>query len=203
MELHWSESVKRLRGSERVPLAANGRDILHDLQDRYRIQLPEDFAAYVVGASPREDWMDGFGMIWWGAERIKSVRDECGDESPGGQPNAEIEDEADQYLVFADFLMWCYAYAICCSAGPKPRKNSAHWGATRRIRSQQFFELRESCGSGFASHSLSGWRRFKGVINRMSAMGGKRTLEEKRVPTPRKSLRCGNLPRDLEQRLRE
>ena len=118
MELHWSESVKRLRGSERVPLAANGQDILHNLQERYRIRLPKDFAAYVAGASPREDWMDGFGMIWWGAESIKSLRDECGDESPGGQPNAEIEDEADQYLVFADFLMWSYAYAICCSAGP-------------------------------------------------------------------------------------
>jgi hypothetical protein len=118
MEPLWSDAVKRLRGSERVPLAANGRDVLRALQDRYRIQLPDDFAAYVASASPREDWMDDFGMIWWGAERIKSLRDECGDESPGGQPNAKIGDEADQYLVFADFLIWCYAYAICCSDGP-------------------------------------------------------------------------------------
>ena len=84
--------------------------------------LPEEFAAYVASAAPREDWTDEFGMIWWSAERIKSLRDECGDGSPGGHPNAEIEDEADQYLVFADFLMWCYAYAICCSAGPNRGK---------------------------------------------------------------------------------
>lgn len=111
MELAWSESVGRLRGSERVPLATNGPAVLLDLQDRYGIELPEDFASYLAGASPREDWMDDFGTIWWSADRIKSLRDECGND-PGGQPNADIEAEADEYVVFADFLDWCYAYAI-------------------------------------------------------------------------------------------
>lgn len=118
MELPWPESVRRLRGLEPVPLAANGQDVVEKLEGRYQVHLPEDFAAYVVTASPHEDWMDDFGMIWWGAERIKSLRDECPAGSPGGQPRAEIEDEAGQYLVFADFLIWCYAYAICCSNGP-------------------------------------------------------------------------------------
>ena len=70
--------------------------------------------------------MDDAGIIWWAAERIKSLREECGDSAPDGQRNKAIEDEADKYIVFADYLMGCYAYAICCSDGP-------NWGKVALI----------------------------------------------------------------------
>lgn len=65
--------------------------------------------------------MDNIGTQWWSIDEIKSYRDECPDGSPG-QSNIEIEQERDSYLVFADYLIWCYAWAVCCSEGPNRGK---------------------------------------------------------------------------------
>jgi hypothetical protein len=92
------------------------------LRDRYRLDLPTEFETYLVEESPQTDSMDDGGIIWWAPERIKSLPDECGPTPPDGQRNPDIEREEHQYLVFADYLDWCYAYAICCSEGPNRGK---------------------------------------------------------------------------------
>lgn len=116
------EALQRLWRDEKPSLSTGGSAAVEDLQSRYGLILPEAFAAYLRSASPDRDWMHGGGIIWWPPERIKSLRDECGSETPNEQLNAEIEVEADTYLIFADYLDWCYAYAICCSVGPNRGK---------------------------------------------------------------------------------
>ncbi len=118
MESKLRDALKRLWASGQPPLSPEGGARALDLEKHYGVQLPGDFAAYLREASPQEDWMDNRGIIWWRPECIKSVPDECGTPTPREQLNPEIESEAHQYLVFADYLCWCYAYAICCSDGP-------------------------------------------------------------------------------------
>jgi hypothetical protein len=87
------------------------------LERRYSLRLPEDFRSYLLNAAPSTTFMDDIGTQWWALDEIKSISDECPDWPPG-QVIAEIEQEKDAYLVFADYLIWCYAWAICCSDGP-------------------------------------------------------------------------------------
>src|SRR3954469_25198206 len=98
-------------------MADQRRTAARNLQERYGLSLPGEFETYLTEGSPQTDSMDDGGIIWWAAERIKSLRDECGPTTPDAQRNPDIESEAHQYLVFADYLDWCYAYAICCSEG--------------------------------------------------------------------------------------
>jgi len=115
MEANLREALNRLWSEECPTLSPDGSNVGLDLRQRYEIDLPEDFETYICNALPSEDWMDAHGIIWWSATRLRRLSDECGCSKHG---NTEIADEADRYLVFADFLDWCYAYAICCSAGP-------------------------------------------------------------------------------------
>jgi hypothetical protein len=94
-----------------------GAEVASELERRYGLRLPDDFKAYLGGSAPAADWMNHDGIIWWAPERIRSLADECPGETPAEQANPEIEAEARSYMVFADFLDWCYAYAICCSDG--------------------------------------------------------------------------------------
>jgi len=65
--------------------------------------------------------MDDIGTQWWSLAEIKAIPDECPD-GPPGQINDEIEREKQKYLIFSDYLIWCYAWAICCSDGPNRGK---------------------------------------------------------------------------------
>ncbi len=85
-----------------------------EIERRYSLVLPEDFREYLLHASPREFHWDFQGTQWWPAGEIKNLVDECPDWPPG---HPEVDEERDKYLVFADYLVWCYAWAICCSEG--------------------------------------------------------------------------------------
>lgn len=106
------------RAVDGPPVSPTGRAVAEALEQRYGIRLPTDFRAYLNDHAPTTDWWDITLLVWWAPERIKSLRDECKGETPAEQLNPVIEDEAGHYLVFADYLDWCYAYAICCSEGP-------------------------------------------------------------------------------------
>src|SRR6478752_4078984 len=93
-----------------------------DIERRYGIRLPEDFKTYLDTRAPSEDFWDDANFVWWSAARVKSLTEECGRDTPDEQRNNEIEEEATRYLVFADYLDWCYAYALCCSEGPNRGK---------------------------------------------------------------------------------
>ena len=118
MDSDLRRELHLLWGKERPLRLEDGSKAIQDLQSRYGLVLPEVFADYLRTAAPSTDWMDAGGIIWWAVPRIRSLRDECGNGTPAEQLNREIEEEASSYLVFADYLDWCYAYAICCSDGP-------------------------------------------------------------------------------------
>lgn len=100
-------------------MSGAGAAFVRTLEARYGISLPADFAAYLTTRVPQAEYMDDAGFAWWAPDRIKSFAEEMAEIGMDeGCSNAAIQSEADRTLVFADFLVWCYAYAICCSDGP-------------------------------------------------------------------------------------
>ncbi|MDZ7283651.1 hypothetical protein N4G62_16610 [Sphingomonas sanguinis] len=108
---HWRE-VERPHYTP-----AHDAPAIDALERHYAIHIPAEFRAYLAHAAPRETFMDDYGTQWWSLDSIRSLADECPDGSPGpGLP--AITAQEDRYLVFADYLMWCCAWAICCADGP-------------------------------------------------------------------------------------
>lgn len=112
MDAHAALAAK---WTDAPPLGVPERKIA-ELEASYGISMPTDFRLYLLQAVPSSDYMDDFGFIWWAADRLKNIPDECGTEAAPIGCQA-IEADAEHYLIFADFLDWCYAYAICCSQG--------------------------------------------------------------------------------------
>jgi hypothetical protein len=84
------------------------------LERRYSVALPEDFRAYLRHApSQGNETLDYAGIDWWDIGRIKNIPDEYS----GGIQHRIIAREAPQYLFFADFAIWCFAWAINCGEG--------------------------------------------------------------------------------------
>jgi hypothetical protein len=85
---------------------------LNELERRYAVRLPDDFRSYLKAAMPAGNEWDSEGTRWWPLRDIKSIRDECSSES-GYEAAADDE----QQLIFADYLIWCHAWAVDCSNG--------------------------------------------------------------------------------------
>lgn len=115
LSTHWASSDPDI-----YTRCASSTDV-EALEKRYSLQLPEDFRAYLIHAAPSTTFMDDIGTQWWALSEIKSISDEC-QNGPPGQINPEIEQEKGAYLIFSDYLLWCYAWAICCSNGPNRGK---------------------------------------------------------------------------------
>ncbi len=88
-----------------------------ELERRCRVKLPPDFRAYLFHAAPVEMLYDEHLTGWWPIARVRTVAQECEGwtEDEVGWPPAR---EADAWLVFADGMIWSWAWAICCSDGP-------------------------------------------------------------------------------------
>jgi hypothetical protein len=83
------------------------------LERRYSVRLPDDFKAYLLAQAPAQESWDDWAFGWWPVHRIRNIPDEY--EHP--VDNAAIAAEAPDYLFFADYMIWCWAWAICCSEG--------------------------------------------------------------------------------------
>jgi hypothetical protein len=84
------------------------------LEARYGIQLPGEFRAYLLQMCPEDNQLDGHCTQWWSVDRIKNIPDEYQHKIE----NEEIAKEAWGYLFFADYMVWCWVWAICCAQGP-------------------------------------------------------------------------------------
>ena len=105
------------QGGLRAP-AAVAREAVESFESRYAIRIPEDFRLYLLEVAPAEDLWDDAHTIWWPPSRVRNIPDEY--EHP--IENAAIAAEADAYLFFADYMIWCWAWAVCCSDGPNRGK---------------------------------------------------------------------------------
>lgn len=109
---HWtSESPPYER------TVVHGEVEIQRLETRFGITLPGAFRTYLLTACSTFDdggCLDHSGNAWWGLDRIDTVR--------GGYKHdlntAVLSDEAATSLIFADHMIWCMAWAICCGQGP-------------------------------------------------------------------------------------
>lgn len=97
-------------GGEYAQMHGTSPDAVASLECKYELILPADFRDYLLFAAPRTDeGMDGEYFEWWPVSRIKNIPDEY------EHPVSEwLQPDAAGYLFFADLLIWCWAWAICC-----------------------------------------------------------------------------------------
>lgn len=98
-----------------IAFGPSSEDSVAALEKRYGIAFPEDFRAYLLEVSLEDDQLDEHCTEWWSLQRIKNIPDEY--EYPIENP--EITQDSQFYIFFADYMFWCWAWAICC----KPGKN--------------------------------------------------------------------------------
>lgn len=107
------------------------------LERRYGVRLPDDFKAYLLAQAPAEESCDDWDYIWWPVHRIRNIPDEY--EHP--VDNAAVAAEAPTYLFFADYMIWCWAWAICCSDSINRGKVAVIGGAPDRFVAASFSDF--------------------------------------------------------------
>lgn len=84
--------------------------VVAGLEEKYSVSLPYDFREYLLQSCPVNDNWDQEGTCWWWLDRIKSIPEEYEHKIV----NEAVASEAAKYLVFADYMTWCWAWAIAC-----------------------------------------------------------------------------------------
>jgi hypothetical protein len=108
------------------------------LEQRYGVTLPEEFRHFLLGGAPAEDnHMDEMNGTWWPVDCIRNVPDEY--ETP--LQDSRIEANAGKYLIFADYMIWCWAWAICCSDDEDRGRIAVIGGSPDRIIADSFGEF--------------------------------------------------------------
>lgn len=89
------------------------------VERRYGVRLPTDLRSHLLRLGPRESavWDDEL-ILWWPASRLRNMPDEY----PQGSENPVVAREANRYIFFADYSIWCWAWAICCGDGAQRGK---------------------------------------------------------------------------------
>lgn len=101
---HWAETAAEMT------TIRQDEEALAQLEAQYGITLPEEFRDYLSCTCPKDDFCMDWATAWWPLERIKSVSAEY----EGPLKNPIVAANAGSYLFFADFAIWCYAWAINC-----------------------------------------------------------------------------------------
>ena len=83
------------------------------LEIRYDVVLPEPFRDYLANACPADECFDWELTAWWHLARIKSVADDY--EHP---LSIAIQPYRDKLILFADYMIWAWAWAVNCALGP-------------------------------------------------------------------------------------
>ena len=101
------------------------------------LALPDDFRLYLLHASPIDQAWDDEMVIWWPIERLKNIPDEY--EQAVKDPR--VASNAEDWLFFADFSLWCWAWAICCGEGEDRGRIALVGGSPDRIVAGSFAEF--------------------------------------------------------------
>ena len=93
-----------------VDTVALSEQQLEGLERKYRVRLPDDFRDYLRYSCPgNENWDDNL-ICWWPLDRIKNIVDEFQHKIT----DETIARDAVMYIFFADYCIWCWAWAIAC-----------------------------------------------------------------------------------------
>lgn len=101
------------------------------------LTLPDDFRDYLLQASPTEQAWDDEMVIWWPIERLRSIPDEY----EHAVTDPRIAANASDWLFFADFCLWCFAWAINCGEGEDRGRIALIGGAPDRIVADDLSEF--------------------------------------------------------------
>jgi hypothetical protein len=87
------------------------RDVA-ELERKYGVCLPYDFREYLLRSCPMNEYdnVDQRATYWWSLGRIKSITEEYDHKVV----NELVARHASKYLFFADYMIWCWAWAIAC-----------------------------------------------------------------------------------------
>jgi hypothetical protein len=85
---------------------------LDRFEERYALTLPSAFRDYLSNSSPVDDFCDDQMTNWWPFGSLKSVAEDYG--SPLAEPVARYRDKL---ILFADFLIWSFGWAVNCTPG--------------------------------------------------------------------------------------
>ncbi len=101
------------------------------------LALPDDFRLYLLHASPIDQAWDDEMVIWWPIERLKNIPDEY----EYAVKDPRVASNAKDWLFFADFSLWCWAWAICCGEGEDRGRIALVGGSPDRIVAGSFAEF--------------------------------------------------------------
>lgn len=82
---------------------------------RLDIVFPEDFRSYLSFIGDGQATVDQHMTRWWPIGELKSIPEEY----RTGFGSAEVKGLAYSCIFFADFLVWSWAWAICCHPGER------------------------------------------------------------------------------------
>lgn len=104
LQRHWAAT------GDYVQTTTHAEGEVAALESRYGVRLPDDFREYLlVSCSVDENlWDEVVG--WWPLDRIKNIHDEY----QHAVRNPQVVASIGTYLFFADYLAWCWAWAIAC-----------------------------------------------------------------------------------------
>ena len=101
--------------------SGHGAALVVRLEERYALRIPDDFRHYLLHIAPLQDVTDDEITCWFSPDRVRNMPEELVDVNTGTyRPSTHpgIAAEENQYLVFADYMIWCWGWAVCCSNGP-------------------------------------------------------------------------------------
>ncbi len=98
------------RSDSRIATQETSEHLLESLEERYSIRLPDDFRQYLRLSAPVGEACDRENTAWWPYERIKNIPEEY-----PHKLSPFLADQSKSYLFFADYAIWCWAWAISCA----------------------------------------------------------------------------------------
>jgi hypothetical protein len=110
MRPHQTLQAWWFRTAAGIVTQATPQNAIAALEVRYSITLPDDFRAYLLESVPKEENWDDEDGNWWPMSRIKNIPDEY--EHAVSEP---IASNASKHLIFLDYSIWCWAWAISCA----------------------------------------------------------------------------------------
>ena len=137
---------------------ATPQNAIAALEVRYSITLPDDFRAYLSEGVPKEENWDDEDGNWWPISRIKNIPDEY--EHAVGEP---IASNASKHLIFLDYSIWCWAWAISCADDETRGKVAIIGGSPDGYVADSFEEFVERYTSDWGAISQ---------VQKKSAIGG-------------------------------
>ena len=137
----WWEATGAGITTETIP-----EPLIAELENHYSLSLPDDFRDYLRLSSPVAETLDEHFCTWWDFKRIKNIPDECPPERAPAIPG-----QAHKYLFFADYCIWCWAWAISC-ADDETR------GSVALIGGPGYDKIVASSFSEFVQKYISDWK---------------------------------------------